>query len=496
MKSFLLLLLGLFALVVRAESRPNIIFIMADDHAPEAISCYGSWLKGHALTPNIDRIAHEGMRFDNTVNNNSICSPSRASILTGQFSHKNGTRGLNMGINPASPWFTTELQKAGYQTWAVGKWHLGTDPKGCDKFQVTRGQGSYFNPKFHNEKGEDINMTGYSSDVYTDVALDWLEKRRKDEPFCLLLHFKAPHHPYDYAERYNDLLRGVVVPEPETLYEDVTKTGSALKASYIGGGSKFALFKEGGESYYTRHKRDKYPSEMWKHKEDSRDDKIRVAYQHMIHKYIRCITGNDDNVGRVLKFLDENDLAENTVIIYTADQGYWLGQHGFYDKRLILEGSVSMPLVIRYPKLIKAGSVNNDITINVDFAPTLLDLAGVSIPETMQGRSLKPLLSGKTPSDWRSSSYYRYYASPSHAGVRTNRYTLAILKDGTNELFDREKDPLQLKNVATNPEYKGIVEQLQADFKRLETEVDYEGHIFPNAPDMKVKKRKKGKKKK
>ena len=472
-----------------ASKQPNIVFILADDHAFEAISAYGTHLKDFAKTPAIDRLANEGMRFDSFSCGNSICSPSRASILTGQYSHMNGVTGLGGKISAKSPWYTIELQKDGYQTWLVGKWHLGSKPTGYDKHMTVAGQGSYFDPTFKGSEGE-WKREGYSTDVYTDIAMDWLKKRDQDKPFLLCLQFKAPHHDYGHAERYNDLYAGVTIPEPPTLYEDVRNSDSNMKMAFLKA-SKFHMLHAGnpggGGHYYGRHIKDQAPNEIWEHDTTSDRDKIRVAYQHQIHKYIRCATGNDDNVKRVLDYLDEQGLTEDTIVIYTADQGYWLGQHGFYDKRLILETSMRMPFLIRYPKLIKPGSVNNDLCMNHDIAPTLLELAGIEVPESMQGRSMTPLLKGDRVDDWRDAQLYTYWGPPNHYGIRTERYTYAKVKGHDAELFDRQTDPDQAHNVASNPEYADVIKQLE---KQLQQQIAESGITKAQLPGSGVKKRK------
>jgi len=389
--------LALTPLGFAARRRPNILYIMADDHAQEAISCYGSYLKDYAKTPNIDRIAAEGIRFNNVCCNNSICSPSRASILTGQYSHKNGVTNLNGTIRESSPWVSVELQKAGYSTAVVGKWHLHPLPRGFDDYAVVKRQGQYFNPTFQTPAGAK-HMTGYCSDVYADVALDWLRGRDPNKPFCLMLHFKAPHHPYDYPDRVKGFLRGVKIPEPSNLYEDVKKTSPLLKYRRPQQMDGPVRQNARQNAYYWRHVNDKEPpmAPASNHRE-----RVAAAYQHMMHKYIRAVKVVDENVGRVLDYLDENGLAEDTVVIYTADQGYWLGQHGLYDKRLILEESLKMPFLVRYPREIKPGTQCDLLGSNVDFAETLLDWAGAPIPKTMQGRSLRPLCRGERPPDWR-----------------------------------------------------------------------------------------------
>ena len=335
-------------------------------------------------------------------------------------------------------------------------------------------QGKYFDPTFSGSEGE-WKREGYSTDVYTDIAMDWLENRDSEKPFCLCLQFKAPHHDYGHAERYDNLLAGVEIPEPPTLYEDIRNSDSNLKKEFIGGSSFHMLHSTGksGASYYTRHINDKAPNEMWEHDAGSDKDKIRVAYQHMMHKYIRCIAGNDDNLKRVLDYLDAQNLADDTIVIYTADQGYWLGQHGLYDKRLILETSMRMPFLIRYPKLIKPGTVSQDLCINVDIAPTLLELAGAKTPKVMQGRSMVPLLKGEAVPDWRTSQFYAYWGSPpNHHGIRTERYTYMKVKNHPAELFDRRNDPEQRHNVAGNPEYKGVIKKLERELQKQIREVD------------------------
>ncbi|MEG3604277.1 MAG: sulfatase [Verrucomicrobiota bacterium] len=480
----LLCLLLPLALLGKSKS-PNFVVVLADDHAFEAISCYGTYLKNHAKTPNIDRLAKEGMRFDEFVCANSICSPSRATILTGQYSHLNGVTGLNGSINEDSPQYPEQLLEAGYETFLVGKWHLKSPPKGYLKHMTVKGQGKYFDPTFNGSEGT-INKKGYSSDVYTDLALDWLKNRNRDKPFLLSLQFKAPHHDYGHAQRYDKLLEGVSVPEPPTLYEEVRESDSKLKNLFLRR-TKFHMLYSGAESkqngkydanYYTRHLEDPAPNEMGKLRKPTDRERIRVAYQHMIRKYVRCATGNDDNLKRVLDFLDRENLKEDTVVIYTSDQGYWLGQHGFYDKRLILETSIRMPFVIRYPRLIKAGSVSDDLCVNVDLAPTILELAGINPPDAMQGKSMVPILRGKKPKKWRESQFYTYWGAPNHYGIRTSRFTyLKVFGDGVGtELYDRKIDPHQKTNFAQDPSYASelrlLEKQLSSQIKRVRISAD------------------------
>lgn len=458
-----------------AVKAPNIIFIFADDHASEAISAYGSYLKDYAKTPNIDRLAEEGMLFRNCLCNNSICSPSRASILTGQYSHMNGVPTLNGSINEDSPLFSEELQKAGYQTAVIGKWHLESWPRGFDNYWITKRQGQYFNPTFYTQPDSGIvKEIGYSTDIYTDYAIDWLEQRDTKKPFLLCLQFKAPHHPYDYAPRHGELLEGVRIPEPPNLYEDIAVTSPLLK-----NGRGQIMYSETNSGYYGRHINDTVPP-MLSHDPENAKEKVAVAYQHMLHKYIRCITANDEAVGRVLDYLDENDMAENTIVVYTADQGYWLGQHGLYDKRLILEESIKMPLLVRYPPAVEKGSVCEKIAMNIDFGPTFLDYAGVHIPESMQGVSLRPLLENNTSDNWRTDAFYCYWVKPPHWGVRTERYTLVHFP-GTEEFefYDNKEDPWQMINQAENPDYASAIEDCEKRLKRLTGEIGFKAEDYP-----------------
>ncbi len=467
MKTFVLcaLLCGLcVSTPAAAASRPNILFLMSDDHALEAIGAYGSWLKDYVHTPTLDRLAEEGMRFTNVCCNNSICSPSRASIITGQYSHINGGLNLNCSVEADSPSYIIELQNAGYATAVVGKWHMSHWPRGCDDYAVTKGQGSYFNPTFNHPDGSQAKKEGYYADVYTDWALDWLKRKRdKVKPFCLNLQFKGPHHPYDYPERWAHLHEGVEIPEPESLHEDLEASSPLLKKP-----SWSQLYDGDAERpYYHRHE-----SEYPRLSEDPKERRS-ISYQHMIHKYLRCVAAIDENIKRVLDYLEAEGLKDDTLMIYTSDQGYWLGQHGLYDKRLILEESLKMPLLVRYPKEIAAGNVNEKLAMNIDFGPTMLDFAGVPRPEAMQGVSLRPLLQGKAPADWRTGIFYAYYArTPYHWGIRNDRYKLVCFP-GTDEIefYDLKTDPFEMTNQSQNAEYATRIEATRAQLVSLMDEV-------------------------
>ena len=467
MKRLLSIPLCLVALLAlgqaQAAKRPNILFMMSDDHAAEGIGAYGSWLKDYVHTPAIDRLAAEGMRFTNVCCNNSICSPSRASIISGQYSHVTGALNLGCELKPNAPSYIRELTNSGYETCVVGKWHMKQFPRGTSDYAVTVGQGSYFNPTLHRPNGKREKYQGYYADRYTDWALKWLKQRDKTKPFYLSLHFKGPHEYFDYPERWAKLHECVKLPEPPSLHEDITKTSPLLK------GKHFSVMydKEGPKSFYLV-----YEDFIGKQTDDPAERRS-LAYQHLIHKYIRCVAAIDDNVKRVIDQLRAEGTLDNTLVIYTSDQGYWLGQHNMHDKRLILEESLKMPLIVRYPKEIKAGSVNTRLGMNIDFGPTMLDYAGVAIPSVMQGVSLRPLLQGNTPADWRTSIFYAYYnRSPKHWGIRTDRYKLIRFPDTeVVEFYDLQEDPQEMYNRGSEPGYRKQIATTQKQLNSLMTEV-------------------------
>ncbi len=467
MKRLLSIPLCLVALLAlgqaQAAKRPNILFMMSDDHAAEGIGAYGSWLKDYVHTPAIDRLAAEGMRFTNVCCNNSICSPSRASIISGQYSHVTGALNLGCELKPNAPSYIRELTNSGYETCIVGKWHMKQFPRGTSDYAVTVGQGSYFNPTLHRPNGKREKYQGYYADRYTDWALKWLKQRDKTKPFYLSLHFKGPHEYFDYPERWAKLHEGVKIPEPPSLQEDITKTSPLLK------GKHFSVMydEEGPKSFYLV-----YEDFIGKQTDDPAERRS-LAYQHLIHKYIRCVAAIDDNVKRVIDQLRAEGTLDNTLVIYTSDQGYWLGQHNMHDKRLILEESLKMPLIVRYPKEIKAGSVNTRLGMNIDFGPTMLDYAGVAIPSVMQGVSLRSLLQGNTPADWRTSIFYAYYnRSPKHWGIRTDRYKLIRFPDTeVVEFYDLQEDPQEMYNRGSEPSYRKQIATTQKQLNSLMTEV-------------------------
>jgi arylsulfatase A-like enzyme len=466
------------------KDKPNIIFIMSDDHAASAISAYGGFLAEVAPTPNIDRLAKEGIRFDNCFCTNSICTPSRAAILTGKYSHKNGVKTLDDIFDGSQQTFPKLLQRAGYYTGVVGKWHLKTEPTGFNYYNVLPGQGDYFDPILK-EKGKpwrdgyegEVMHKGYVTDVITDLALDFLEKRPRDRPFCLLYHHKAPHDEWGYDAKHSQLFNDVEIPEPANLFDSHTHRGIAIKRCTQKIGRNHTLYEDETNHLSGRERKKK-------------------QYQIYIKSYLRCVASVDDNVGRVLDYLDESGLTENTIVVYTSDQGFFLGEHGLYDKRFMYEESLRMPLLVRYPRVIEPKSVSDSIVLNVDFAETFLDYAGLSMPPDMQGRSLRPLLGG-APKDWRSSMYYRYWMHrahfnvAAHFGVRTKShkliyyYGLPIDAKGARprptrpewELFDLEKDPMEMNNVYGKPAYAHIVEKLKNELLRLRKELEDEDEV-------------------
>jgi arylsulfatase A-like enzyme len=381
------------------QKRPNVLFIMSDDHAAPAIGAYGGFLAKAAPTPNIDRLAKEGMLFRNCFCTNSICTPSRATIFTGKYSHKNGVYGFTP-LDQSQPTLPKLMRKHGYHTGIVGKYHLHSNPRGFDYWSVLPGQGSYHNPEFvemggeHSsdrvQRGKRTRYRGHSSDVIGDKALAYLKSvRPKDKPFCFMFHLKAPHDPWQHAERYKDLYADEKLPEPPTLLDDYATRSDALRKTLQYIGSKW-----GNHTNYNR---------QTGHLEGPA--RKRAQYQEYIKRYLRCVAGVDHNVGRVLDYLDESGLAKNTIVIYTADQGFFLGEHGLYDKRLMYEEALRMPFLVRWPGVVKPGSVNEDIVLNVDFAPTILAAAGEAVPADMQGRSIVGLLGGRRPADWREAMY-------------------------------------------------------------------------------------------
>ncbi|MBK36776.1 MAG: sulfatase [Gemmatimonadetes bacterium] len=461
-----------------AERRPNILFIMSDDHASHAMSCYGSRINE---TPNLDRIANGGARFDNCFCTNSICAPSRATILTGTYNHVNGVTTLGAKIDGRQDNVAKQLRASGYQTAIVGKWHLGHgghhDPTGFDYWDVLPGQGDYHDPEM-SRMGESRRIDGYVTDIITDLSLDWLAGRDRDRPFFLMLHHKAPHRWWEPDEKHANLYDDVDIPEPETFWDDYENRASAA------GEARMRVDRDLTE----RDLKGPTPEGL------SAEEEKRWKYQRYIKDYLRCVASIDDNVGRVLDYLDEDGIADETIVVYTSDQGFFLGDHGWYDKRFMYEESLRMPLLIRYPDGIEAERVNEDMVLNVDFPATFLDYAGVKQPADYQGRSMRGVLEGATPADWRTSMYYRYWMHLTHHhvyahyGIRTHDHKLiyyyadAMGQPGTVdenkppewELFDLKEDPHELVNVYHDPDYADIVQSLKTEMRNLQLAVDDE----------------------
>lgn len=527
----------------KAQLHPNIVYIMCDDHAYQCISAYGSALSKLAPTPNIDRLAERGMRFDRAFVENSLSTPSRACLMTGQYSHQNGQRQLGEGIDTTRTFFTELLQKAGYQTAVVGKWHMGCDPKGFDYYHVYNDQGQYWNPQY---RGTDTNNEfvveeGYSTDLTTDHALSFIEHRDPSKPFCLLLHHKAPHRNWQANLKYLGMYDDVEFPMPENFYDDYATRGSAARTQKMSvtrdmrweqdfkvpemldlnnpdsQDSYNALMGEinrmtpeqrsaWGRYYFPRNRR--LLEAQLKGK-----DLDNWKYQVYIRDYMSVIASVDESVGRVLDYLDKNGLTDNTMIVYTSDQGFYMGEHGWFDKRFMYEESLRTPLIVSYPGHTKPGSVCNRLVQNIDYAPTFLALAGVQQPKDMPGRSLVPVLNnGDNVKNWRQSIYYHYYDYPTyhmvrkHDGVRTERYKLihfygkggldAVSENkyqnvpGTREygtmkglesigyfepkdeavdyceLYDLQADPHEQNNIFGKPGTEKIMKQLQRELDK------------------------------
>jgi arylsulfatase A-like enzyme len=482
--------------------RPNIVFIFSDDHAYQAISAYGSKVN---QTPNIDRLAREGMRFDRCLVPNSICGPSRATVLTGKYSHRNGFyNNSNCRFDGSQVTFPKLLQKAGYQTAMIGKWHLVTDPTGFDYWEILPGLGRYYNPPMI-RNGKRVEHEGYVTDIIVDQTLDWLKKRDPSRPFLVMCQHRAPHREWEPSLKHLKMFDGVKFPEPDTLFDDyagrgqaektqdmtIAKTMTARDLKLTPPPALTAEQRKVWDAYYE-------PLNAAFRKADPQGkDLVRWKYQRYLHDYLGCVASLDDNIGRVLDYLKAEGLEKDTLVVYSSDQGFYLGEHGWFDKRWIFEESLRTPLLVRWPGVVKPGSVNKDIVSNLDFAETFLQAAGVEVPGEMQGRSLVPLLKGETPGDWRKSFYYHYYEYPGvhnvrrHYGVVTDRYKLVhFYEPDMNywELFDRQTDPQELRSVFGQKEYAQIQKELEKELAGLRMELKVpavdppETIIKPRAP--------------
>ena len=510
------------------SERPNIIHIMTDDHAFQALSAYGGAISKIAPTPNIDRIAQKGMIFQRAYVENSISAPSRATLLTGLYSHKHGQEILTNGFKPDNTVFPELLQQAGYQTAIVGKWHLQVEPKGFDYYKILKNQGDYYNPEFATKEtnGEYVREEGYATTLTTDYAINWLDKRDKKKPFCLLVHHKAPHRNFMPESKYYDLYEDSEFPYPDNFFDDYTSRGPAAKSQQMSIMHDMTM----GYDLKVNELNDNLPPHLEWSKADWEKARARMTpkqlqawdaaygprnkamleanlsakelakwkYQRYIKDYMRTIKSVDDQIGRLLDYLEENKLMDNTIIVYTSDQGFYMGEHGWFDKRFMYEESFRTPLLIMYPKMIKAGSVCNELVQNIDYAPTYLALAGVESPVKMDGRSLVPLFSGDKPQEWRENLYYHYYDYPAihmvrrHDGVFDGRYKLIHFygegkgkDEGADieyfELYDLLTDPHEMKNVYNDTAYKEQADRLRKELHGYQQDLDIvEGNLNLN----------------
>jgi arylsulfatase A-like enzyme len=465
-------------------TRPNIIFIMTDDHAAHAIGAYGSRVN---KTPHLDRLAREGGLLSHVFATNSICTPSRATVLTGQYSHLNGVTVFNR-FDSSRTTVARLLQQDGYHTGMIGKWHLGSDPVGFDHWEILPGQGRYHDPVFYTASSEKTYTGQYVTDVITDLSIEFLENRPDDRPFFLMMHHKAPHRPWEPSDTYADRFAAQRIPEPVTLWDTYATRTDALHEN-----------EQRIASDLTRHDLKLPPPPdlegqargEWSQAAPTavtieRDGKpvtltgealVRWKYQRYMQDYLATVQSVDDSVGRVLERLDKLGLAKNTMVVYTSDQGFFLGDHGLFDKRFMYEESIRMPFLIRWPARIAPGSSSDALALNIDFAPTFLEAAGLPIPGEMQGRSLLSLLDGQPPPDWRTSMYYRYYHDPgdhntrAHYGVRTRTHKLIYFwKKDQWELFDLVNDPYELHNLYGEPGQAELTRAMQEELAKLKRE--------------------------
>jgi len=482
----------------RPGTRPNIVFIMTDDHAAHAIGAYGSRVN---QTPNLDRLAREGALLTSVFATNSICTPSRAAILTGQYSHINGVTMFNR-FDSSKTTVARLLQQAGYYTGMIGKWHLGSDPMGFDRWEILPGQGAYNNPVFYTATGERVFTGRYVTDVITDLAIDFIEKRPANKPFFLMMHHKAPHRPWEPEQASRSHFAAQRIPEPATFWDSYATrsdalhenqqrvatdlnnrdlkltpppalTGAELTRWLVSKPDSVTIVRDGQNVTLTG------------------ETLARWKYQRFMQDYLATVESVDDSVGRVLVFLDRSQLARNTIVIYTSDQGFFLGDHGLFDKRFMYEESIRMPFLVRWPATIKPGTKIDAMALNIDFAPTFLDVAGLPVPAAMQGRSLLPVLKGRVPGDWRTSMYYRYYHDPgdhntrAHYGVRTRTHKLIYFwKKDQWELFDLVNDPDELHNLYGEPGQAALTATLKKELARLQREVrDENQHAEEQLPN-------------
>ena len=488
-------------LAAAEQIRPNILWVMSDDHAVQGVGAYGGRLAALNPTPTLDRLAREGARMDRVFCSNSICTPARATILTGQYSHTNGVRTLDDSLAPQQQVLPRLLRESGYLTAMIGKWHLDTEPSAFDYYCVLPGQGTYFNPVFHDKNrgawpdnrrqmiGSIVGQADaalHVDDAVTSLSLDWLKQRDKSKPFFLMHHFKSPHGNWENAERYDFLYEGVEIPEP-----------SSLRASPV---HRSAATAGLGSSIGKRNPRRNMGQQMSVDPSLPDDTYLKQSYQHYLKKYLRCIRGIDDNVARLLEYLAKTGELDNTIIFYTSDQGQLTGEHDTFDKRWMYEESMRMPFLVRHPKSIRPGTTSDALITNADIAPTLLEIAGLAPPASMQGHSFRAMLAGAPPpADWQTSLYYRYWMHlahhdvPAHYGVRSADFKLIFFYglplDATGalarqtpaawELYDLRADPEELKNVYAEPVYAATVAKLKAELLRLKTDLGDTDEKYP-----------------
>ncbi len=471
----------------KEDSKPNILFIMSDDHTSQAWGIYGGVLEDYVQNKNIKRLASEGIVLNNSFCTNSICVPSRAAILTGKYSHKNGVYTLNDPLESDSLNIAKVLQQNGYQTAIIGKWHLKKKPSGFDYFNILHDQGRYWDPilrtaeNFDKEPEEWDVHKGFSTDVVTDLSLQWLDSIDRKKPFMLMTHFKATHEPFDYPDRYKDLYNTVDIPEPTSLLDfSPETTGRSFTGQKLDNLDwRWKQATKDPEAWWC-----KYPGLPYSTAGMDSIAARKHAYQKLVKDFMRSGAAIDDNIGKILDYLEKSGLAENTIVIYTADQGYFLGEHGFFDKRLIYEESMRMPFVIRYPKEVPAGKRIDDIILNIDFSALLADYAGAKLPASFQGKSFRKNLVGTTPDNWRKTAYYRYWQHyperPAHFGIRNHRYKLVYFYglplDMTGvsktitaanwEFYDLQKDPKEDNNAYEDPIYKNTIEKMKIELEK------------------------------
>ena len=458
----------------RQQSRPNIIFILSDDHAVGAISAYGSRIN---QTPNLDRLAKEGMRFTQALGVQSLCAPARANLLTGKHCHANGVVDNHTRFDGSQQTFPKLLQAAGYETAIVGKWHLKSLPTGFDHYQILKGQGRYFDcPLITKGHKKPVMHKGYLTDVITDRAVEWLKGRESDRPFCLMVHHKAPHAPFLHKEEHARLFEKQTMPEPATLLDDWL-TRLPLQAGHHAN-TKLA------------HCCWKQYRQLMKTLPEEKEERTRQIYQVTIKGYLRLIASLDENVGRLLDYVEGAGLRDNTIVVYASDNGFFMGEHGLYNKMWMYDQSLQIPLMVRYPGTVKPGTTNDDLVTMVDLAPTLLDLAGEPIPRDMHGRSIRPLLAGHTPDDWQKAAYYHYYGDydvPEHVGVRSQTHKLIFFPTFKHdagpywEYFDLRGDPSELRNVYDREKNDPAVLDLKRQLLELSKRYGRPGELKPKA---------------